>query len=34
VSSVAMVRKNMDNELGSIMLSTEGEKDLIAKTLV
>jgi hypothetical protein len=26
--------KNMDNELGSIMLSTKGKKDLIIKGLV
>jgi hypothetical protein len=34
MSSVAMVKKNMDNEPGSMMLSTKGEKDLIAKNLV
>jgi hypothetical protein len=29
-----MARKNMDNEPGSRMLSTKGEKNLIAKSLV
>jgi hypothetical protein len=31
--SVAMARKNMDNEPKSIMLSTKGKKDLIAHGL-
>jgi hypothetical protein len=31
---VVMDGKNMDNELGSIMLSTKGKKDLIIKGLV
>ncbi len=34
MSNVAMARKNMDNEPGSRMLSTKGEKNLIAKSLV
>jgi len=34
MSDVAMVGKNVDNEPGSIMLFTKGEKDLIAQGLV
>jgi len=34
VSSVVMAKKNMDNEHGSVMLSTKSEKYLIAQGLV
>jgi len=34
VLGVAMVGKNMDSEPGSTLLSTKGEKDLIARGLV
>jgi hypothetical protein len=34
MSGVAMARKTVDNELGSIMLFTKGEKNLIAQSLV